>query len=277
MARPLKEGLQYFPFDVDFFSDPKIRALKGRFGNDGIMLYIYLLTQIYGSHGYYMVWDEDVIDCVIADLNLSENFILQVIEYLVNRSLLSKSILINSVTVLSSHGIQKRYQEAAKSLKRDVFVKENVWLLNETETAAFIKFAQKQEKSQGNNSKSEKNNNKSKKNNTNEIKRNIDENKDNNKENKKQPKHRYGKYSHVTLTNEEGAKLVAEFGQKNTDNAIKYLDEYVERKGYKHSSSYLTIRKWVFDALKKEGIYDEGYNAGNKGEQAGRKIYGTVL
>ena len=110
MARPLKEGLQYFPFDVDFFSDPKIRALKGRFGNDGIMLYIYLLTQIYGSHGYYMVWDEDVIDCVIADLNLSENFILQVIEYLVNHCFQKVYLLIRSLYYLHTayrKGIRK--------------------------------------------------------------------------------------------------------------------------------------------------------------------------
>ena len=28
MARPIKKGLDYFPFDVDFFSDRKIKRRK---------------------------------------------------------------------------------------------------------------------------------------------------------------------------------------------------------------------------------------------------------
>ena len=32
MARPNKEGLDYFPFDVDFFSDEKIGSISGEFG-----------------------------------------------------------------------------------------------------------------------------------------------------------------------------------------------------------------------------------------------------
>ena len=43
MPRPQKEGLDYFPLDVTFFSDPKIKILKARYGVDGIAVYIYLL------------------------------------------------------------------------------------------------------------------------------------------------------------------------------------------------------------------------------------------
>ena len=38
MARPQKEGLAYFSLDVDFFSDRKVKILKGRFGADGTLL-----------------------------------------------------------------------------------------------------------------------------------------------------------------------------------------------------------------------------------------------
>ena len=54
MARPQKEGLEYFSLDVDFFSDRKIKILKGRFGADGITYYLYLLCEIYKGHGYYL-------------------------------------------------------------------------------------------------------------------------------------------------------------------------------------------------------------------------------
>ena len=45
MARPKKNGLSYFPLDVDFFEDPKIKILRARYGRDGIVFYIYLLKE----------------------------------------------------------------------------------------------------------------------------------------------------------------------------------------------------------------------------------------
>lgn len=59
MARPQKEGLEYFSLDVDFFSDRKIKILKGRFGADGVTYYLYLLCEIYKGHGYYLDFDAD--------------------------------------------------------------------------------------------------------------------------------------------------------------------------------------------------------------------------
>lgn len=38
MARDRKEGLDYFSFDCDFFSDRKIKRLRAKFGTDGVMV-----------------------------------------------------------------------------------------------------------------------------------------------------------------------------------------------------------------------------------------------
>ena len=54
MARPMKEGLDYFPLDV--FSGKKIKRLKSCCGNDGICVYLFLLTRIYWKKGYYAPW-----------------------------------------------------------------------------------------------------------------------------------------------------------------------------------------------------------------------------
>ena len=55
MARPKKDGLLYFSFDTDFFyADNRIKALRARYGSDGLIFYIYLLTEIY-RNGYYFV------------------------------------------------------------------------------------------------------------------------------------------------------------------------------------------------------------------------------
>lgn len=76
MPRQQKPGLSYFPLDVDFFTDNKIRILRARFGNNGIAVYIYLLCEIY-KKGYYMEWNDDFKFILAADLNLSDGFIEQ--------------------------------------------------------------------------------------------------------------------------------------------------------------------------------------------------------
>lgn len=168
MARPKKDGLLYFSFDVDFFSDKKIKSLRARYGNDGIVFYIYLLTEIY-RNSFYIRWDEDYEDNAIVDLNLTEGFIKQVMTFLVNRSLLT-SITVDTDTILTSPGIQKRYQEAAKALRRDVVVNGEYWLLKEEDTNTCIKFTQNESKYSKNLNKSCKNESKYSKNSTKESK-----------------------------------------------------------------------------------------------------------
>ena len=63
-------------------------------------------------------------------------------------------------------------------------------------------------------------------------------------------KHKYGEYKNVLLKDEELQKLKDEY--ENWDNLIKYLDEYIEMKGYKAKSHYLCIKKWVIDAVNKQ-------------------------
>lgn len=59
----------------------------------------------------------------------------------------------------------------------------------------------------------------------------------------------FGEYGNVRMTAKEYEKLSAEFGEAKTDQAVKFLDEYIGDKGYKSKSHYLAIRRWVFDAV----------------------------
>jgi len=65
----------------------------------------------------------------------------------------------------------------------------------------------------------------------------------------KPAKHAHGEYKKVYLTNEEFCKLKAEFGSERADEAIRFLDEYIEEKSYKSKSHYLAIRRWVINAV----------------------------
>ena len=73
-------------------------------------------------------------------------------------------------------------------------------------------------------------------------------NNDNNDNNEK--KYIYGDYKHVRLTKEQFDKLVLDYGEQETLDAITFLDEYIEMKGYKAKNHNLALRKWVFDAVK---------------------------
>ena len=53
MARIAKSGLEYFPFDIDFFQDIRIRKFIKRQGGKAVTVYALLLCLIY-KNGYFM-------------------------------------------------------------------------------------------------------------------------------------------------------------------------------------------------------------------------------
>jgi hypothetical protein len=63
-------------------------------------------------------------------------------------------------------------------------------------------------------------------------------------------KHPKGEFQHVLLSDEEEDKLIERYGLEFALKAITFLDEYIEEKGYKSDSHYLTITRWVIDAVK---------------------------
>ena len=156
LARPRKDGLDYFPLDADFFEDEKIRILKARYGADGIILYIYLLCRIY-KHGYYMKVNEDFEYLISDDLKMSPDKVKQVLTFLLSRSLFDNT-LFQSDAVLTSAGIQRRFQLAVKErAKKNPIQAGRYWLLKEAETEPFIKCTQFEGFSQKNNNSSGKN------------------------------------------------------------------------------------------------------------------------
>ena len=56
-----KEGLDYFPFDVNFLFDLRTRRLMKKYGPELIYTYINLSATIYRQNGYYALFDEELI------------------------------------------------------------------------------------------------------------------------------------------------------------------------------------------------------------------------
>ena len=68
----------------------------------------------------------------------------------------------------------------------------------------------------------------------------------------------------VLLKDEELQKLKEQYS--NWEELIRYLDEYIEMKGYKAKSHYLCIKKWVVDAVKKQSLKDKAKTSFNQRE-----------
>lgn len=184
MGRPRKQGLDYFPVDTDIYDDFGIRVLISKYGCDGIGVYTYILSKIYRGKGYYIEHTEDLELIASQDLRMSREKVRQIIAYLISRSLLASitSTLAIPVTVITSTGIQRRYQEAVKvrASKNAVEVRAEFWLLTDEETESFIKvksFLSNSEKKAGfsekNGSNSEKKDLKKRKVNKSKVKENI--------------------------------------------------------------------------------------------------------
>jgi hypothetical protein len=56
----------------------------------------------------------------------------------------------------------------------------------------------------------------------------------------------------ILLTQKEHSQLVTEFGEKHVIDFYEYLAAYKIEKSYKTKSDYLTIKRWVVDAILKQ-------------------------
>ena len=115
MARPKKIGLDYFPFDVDFFDDIKVRKLIRRQGGKAVAVYALLLCFIYKS-GYYMGSDEELPFVIAEKTGYDEAYIQQVINNLFSLGFFDKTLYENH-KIITSKGVQIRYLEVQKNRK----------------------------------------------------------------------------------------------------------------------------------------------------------------
>jgi len=137
MARPKQTGLSYFPKDVSFYTDRKVRRLMHEFGAKGILVYDYILCVIYQDKGYYVNYDEhfafDVADMLGCGIN--EDLVKEVINGCIRVNLFDKD-LYERCHILTSAGIQRRYSTIKRNaeINKDfmVFTDETVVIAAKT-------------------------------------------------------------------------------------------------------------------------------------------------
>jgi hypothetical protein len=130
MARPNKTGIDYFPFDVDFFLNDKLQLIEGEFGMKGGYIAIRLLCKIY-KNGYFYQWGAD--ECLLFAKNMgiegaSASNVDEVVRGLLKRGFFDETVF-KSFGVLTSQGIQRRYVQATAE-RKDVEINEDYWLID---------------------------------------------------------------------------------------------------------------------------------------------------
>lgn len=128
MARPPKNGLDYFPFNTDFESDPKIKQLIIQCGKDGVLVYLWSLLIIY-HEGYYTTTDA-IIKSITWDFrDIDENRIIEILSKMAEIDLIDKRLFVENI--ITSTGIQRR---CIPVFKKRTNVDYRYWLLDEFPT-----------------------------------------------------------------------------------------------------------------------------------------------
>jgi hypothetical protein len=108
MARPKKEGMDYFPHDTDAVNDEKIEALRLLYGNDGYAFYFILLERIYRTKEFELdVSDAETIQILSRKVGINEEKFLQILETSLRRGCFDRQSY-EERKVLTSEGIKKR-------------------------------------------------------------------------------------------------------------------------------------------------------------------------
>ena len=116
MARPTKQGLDYFPLDSQFLSDIKVRKIMKAQGVNAISVLISLLCNIYRDNGYYIKRDDDVSFLISDEIGVKEEYVNEVIDKAIQVGFFDKNMF-EKFQILTSNGIQKRFFEATERRK----------------------------------------------------------------------------------------------------------------------------------------------------------------
>lgn len=130
MARPIKEGLEYFPLDCDIDQDDKITLIEAQHGLIGFGIAIKLLMKIY-NNSYFYEWTEKEQLLFSKRVNVNINEVNVVINDLVKWGFFDKK-LFETEKILTSSGIQKRYLAAVGRRQKVKILKKYLLLDKET-------------------------------------------------------------------------------------------------------------------------------------------------
>ena len=205
MARPQKEGLDYFSHDVYAASDPKIEPILLLYGAKGYAFYFLHLEYIYRSNDLeFDISDAETREVIAQKLHISAEEYERILQTSLKKNLFDKTYY-DDTHKLTSNGVKKRASSVFEKRERMRVAYEQRISAAET---------------------------------THIKKSKVKKSKDKVKESKE-----YISVQHLSMTKDEYEKLTSEYGQETVDNKIDYARNYAKLKNYK--SLYLTLNNWL--------------------------------
>lgn len=113
LARPIKDGVDYFPLDVSL--DEKFELIEAEFGLTGFAVIVKLYQRIY-SRGYYCEWTNEVALLFSRTCGEGGNVVSEIVSAAIRRGIFDRTMY-EKYQILTSAGIQQRYFEAVSRRK----------------------------------------------------------------------------------------------------------------------------------------------------------------
>ena len=133
MARISKPGLDYFPLDVNFFQDRKVRRISNRHHAAGIAALTSLLCLIYKEKGFYVAWNQDTLFDISQEVCCEEEEMQDIIDDCLSVGLFDTYIY-KEYGILTSQAIQEQYHKIITDSRRKYKLPlEQFWLIKEGE------------------------------------------------------------------------------------------------------------------------------------------------
>ena len=133
MARISKPGLDYFPLDVNFFQDRKVRRISNRHHAAGIAALTSLLCLIYKEKGFYVAWNQDTLFDISQEVCCEEEEMQGIIDDCLSVGLFDTYIY-KEYGILTSQAIQEQYHKIITDSRRKYKLPlEQFWLIKEGE------------------------------------------------------------------------------------------------------------------------------------------------
>ena len=131
MARISKPGLDYFPLDVNFLQDRKVRRISCRHHAAGIAALTSLLCLIYKEKGYYISWNKDTLFDIAQEACCEEEEMQAIIDDCLAVGLFD-DLIYKEYGVLTSQAIQEQYHKIITDSRRKYKLPlEHFWLIKE--------------------------------------------------------------------------------------------------------------------------------------------------
>lgn len=120
MARPKKYNADYFTHDADMRNDPKVKALRRKFGIGGYAIWNMMLEVLTDSDFFEYEWSALNIELLAGDFDVEPKFLEEVIEYCLLLKLLKKE-----GEIIFSVKMKERFENLLSKRNRDVKRKSN--------------------------------------------------------------------------------------------------------------------------------------------------------